>query len=121
MPSHCPLTLNRCSEMHFFSGQWANSVGKFPLRIEAKSLIFCRFLPVSVGNQWAVSGQWEGNFAIMIPTHLSKQTPAQCCPSLRVFGEWLLCSCRLTGACRQPTGSPDACVAAEGSHRHHRS
>jgi len=72
--------------MRFFSGQRAISVGMFPLGFEAKSLIFCRLLPVSVGNQWAVSGQREGKFAIKIPTHLLSQEPARCCPSLRVFG-----------------------------------
>jgi hypothetical protein len=86
MPSHCPLVLNRCSKMRFFSGQWAISVGMFPLGFEAKSLIFCRFLSVSVGNQGAVSGQWEGKLAIMIPTHLLSLEPARCRPSLHVFG-----------------------------------
>lgn len=86
MPSHCPLTLNRCSEMRFFSGQWANSVGMFPLRFVEKSVIFCRFLPVSVGNQWAVSGQWEGKFSIMIPTHPLSWKLARCRLSLHVSG-----------------------------------
>ena len=120
MPSHCPLTLNRCSEMRFFSGQWANSVGMFPLGFEAKSLIFCRFLPISVGIQWAVSGQWEGKFAITIPTHLLSQEPARYRPLLHVFGGWPIRLCHLAGACRPPRDNLGACAAVEAARRHRR-
>ena len=121
MPSHCPLALNCCSKMRFFSGQRAISVGMFPLGFEAKSLIFCRFLPVSVGSQWAVSGQREGKFTIMIPTHLLSLEPAQYCPSLHVFGAWPIRLCHWAGTCLPPRDNPGACVAAKAGHKHHHS